>query len=97
MGTGDGAGAVIGGGNRLEATLGKQCGNYAATGADIESTLGVRRQGCSGNQIEIFAAQGGEHAERHMDARTEGGDFYAFLVPLVGTDEAKQQIEWQQE
>ena len=32
-----------------------------------------------------------------MDARAERRDFYAFFVPLVGTDEAEQQIERQQE
>ena len=96
-GTVDGAGAVVGGGNRLEATPGEQGGNHAAAGADVEGALDAGRQGCGGDQIEIFAAQWREHAERHMDARTEGGDFYAFFVPLVGTDEAKQQIERQQE
>ena len=97
VGTGDGAGAVVGGGNRLEATLGEQGGNHAAAGADIEGAPGVGRQGCGGNQAEILAAQGGEYAERHMDARAERRNCHALFVPLVGTDEAKQQIERQQE
>ena len=88
VGTGDGAGAVVGGGNHLEATPGEQGGNHAAAGADVEGALGVGRQGCGGDKSEILAAQGGEHAERHMDARAECGDFHAFFVPLVGADEA---------
>ena len=97
VGTGDGAGAVVGGGNRLEAAPGKQCGNHAAAGTNIEGSLGAGRQGCGGDEAEILAAQRGEYTERHMNARTEGGDFHAFFVPLVGADEAEQQIERQQE
>ena len=49
VGTDDGAGAVVGGGNRLEATPGKQCGNHAAAGTNIEGALGAGRQGCVGD------------------------------------------------